>query len=94
MSVMFVVFAIGLPLFTSTTSLLFHATSNSMKVLMATVFFRSASVFLVTFSCIFRLALLTPDSQPVREGAILAELAFVFQSFTFAASLHFSIHCF
>jgi len=94
MSVVFVKCVLGLPLFTSSTSLLFHAVNDTMKVLISTVFFHGGSVFFVTFFGIFRLALLAPNSQPVRKSTITTKLAFVFQNFAFAASLHFAIHHF
>jgi len=94
MSEMFVESALGLPLFTSGTSLLFHTFNDPMKVLIVIVFFHGLSVFLVTFSGILRLTGLAPNPQSVRTGAILAKLTFVFLLFAFAALLHFYIHTF
>jgi len=94
MSEMFVESALGLPLFTSGTSLLSHTFNDPMKVLIAIVFFHSPFVFPVTFPRIFRLTLPAPNPQPVRIGAILAKLTFVFLLFAFTASSHFSIHRF
>jgi len=94
MSEMFVESALGLPLLTPGTSLLFHTFNDPMKVLIAIVFFHSPFVFPVTFPRIFTLTPPAPNPQPARFGTILAKLTFVFLLFASAASPHFSIHRF
>jgi hypothetical protein len=88
MSEMFVESALGLPLLTPGTSLLFHTFNDAMKVLIATVFFHSPFVFPVTFPRIFTLTRPAPSPQPAPIGAILAKLTFVFLLFASAAPFH------
>jgi hypothetical protein len=83
--------AMGLPLFTSATSLLLDTINYSMAVFISKIFFQRAPVFLVTFMSIFGLTFLAPNSQSVLSAAIFAELALVFDLFAFAASLHLYI---
>jgi len=94
MSEMLVILALGLPLFTSTASLLSHTSNDPMKVFIVIVFFHSTSVFLVTFPGISGLTLLAPNPQSVRASAILAKRTLVFLLFALAALPHFSIHLF
>jgi len=89
MSVMFVILALGLPLFTSAASLLLNASVNTMKVFIIVVFFHRASFFFVTFPRIFRLTFPAPNPQSVLACTILAKLTLVFTFFTFTALLHF-----
>jgi hypothetical protein len=58
---MFVILALGLPLFTSAASLLLNASVNTMKVFIIVVFFHRSSLFLVTFPRIFRLTFPAPN---------------------------------
>ena len=89
MSVMFVILALGLPLFTSAATLLFNTSVNTMKVFIVVVFFHRTSLFFVTFPRIFRLTLPAPNPQPICAGTIPAKLTLVFTFFTFTALLHF-----